>query len=228
MEIHISQESDERTTPVKFLKELLAQFATTAEDLYAHWEEYPFVYKERQLNALLFPALINLEAKVFPEFPFKKKNKISQRFLDYYVEHKKNIYLIELKHAWQSHRSGIETTSHTDNEWLTAITQIKDLKKEVVTNQIVNNHAFDEYGIYKMALMVMPVYSTRTDIVQEPFIYANELHDEFNRFAAQKNKPNFIGVWAIDEYTTKAQQYTNRDNLEYYPYLAFVAKVEKI
>ena len=165
-----------------------------------------------------------MEAKVFPEFPFKKKDKISQRFLDYYVEHEKNIYLIELKHTWQSYHSGIETTSQADNEWLTAIAQIQDMTKRVIKSQLVADTK--GYDIYKMALMIMPVYSTKTDIDQEPFVYANKLHDEFKRFTAQKNKPDFIGVWAIDGYDGKQHQYTDRD--EYYPYLTFIAKAEKI
>jgi len=215
-----------------FFTHFIESFIKESEKLYRKWEEYPFIHSERKLNTILAPTFCdmkmknpNLEIEVFYELPFKSNDK-SQRFLDYYIEYDNDIYLIELKHAWQNFKmdGDINTNEHTDKVWEKSIEQIQTLSKTAV-KQIVDG----KDNIYRVALMVMPIWSQKIPDkkVISPKSYAQGLMKEFDKWTSKKYKANFIGVWKIKKFDTKGHEFEKNRN-EYYPYVSFIAKVEPI
>ena len=214
---------DGRTKVHSFLNDFIQKFASHSERLYDKWNEYPFVYRERQLNALVFPALYEMKCDVFPELPFKKKDG-DQRFLDYYIEYNDSVYLIELKHSYQSYKSGIDLNNRTKETWHKGIEQIDHLTKSTVNKYMVDGS--DKENIYRMVLMVMPVYSKKKmGDLPAANEYAEDLYTEFN-MKSKKSNANYIGVWKIAHYEERDHQFL--DGQYYYPYVSFIVKVEKI
>ena len=134
-----------------FFEEVLKNFANEFFSFFKEWGELPFIYKERQLNSTLIPAIHCYTNTIFLELPFKDKNG-NQRFLDIVTTKRKSIFLIELKHA--RHSKNEHTTERADNEWRTSVDQISDLHSDVVKK----HYNYDEYNVYRIALLIMPTF----------------------------------------------------------------------
>jgi len=232
-EFYIETKKEEMGKFEVFFGHFIESFKNKSEELYDLWKEYPFIHSERKLNTIFAPAFCDMKREnaelgieVFYELPFKVKNEL-QRFLDYYVEYDNDTYLIELKHSWQNYKMNVDMNTiskNTEKIWGKSIEQIKTLNKTSVKKMIDGKE-----DIYRVALMVMPVWSSkkpdRNSLSAKR--YAEGLMKEFDKWTSKSFKANFVGVWAIKDFDKNKRELENNKN-EYYPYVAFIAKVEPI
>lgn len=207
----------------KFFSNLLENFDDEVFSFYKIWGEFPFIYGEKQLASVLAPAIHKYTDNVWFEQPFKDYQK-NQRFLDIAIADKENIYLIELKHSWNSKT---ETTDQkTSKRWETAINQIKDINRKT----IYDHFNFQEYNVFKIALMILPTYIALEDkhaiLAQTAEEYANNLFDEYNNNWTQKYQTNFTGVMKLQNPTEYKHEYTNA--VQIYPFVSFIARIERV
>ncbi|MFW2528424.1 hypothetical protein, partial [Aliarcobacter butzleri] len=157
---------------------------------------------------------------IWLEQPFKDYKK-NQRFLDIATVDKNNIYLIELKHSWNSKTDKI--TQRAFDEWQIAIKQIKDINRKTIYP-----HFNKDFNIFKIALMVMPTYLSSNQVHNILSLnskeYGENIFNEFdNVFSQEHNKPNFNGTIKIKNPNKYSHKYINGEQI--YPYISFIGKV---
>lgn len=169
------------------------------------------------------PSIHGYTKNIWLEQPFKN-NKDEQRFLDIATTKNDDIYLIELKHSWNSVSEDIY--SKTSHEWQTAITQIEDIDKESMKTHFECN----DYNVFKIALLIMPTFinsKINNPIVNNPFLnktskeYAHEIIEKFKD--EPKHYPNFVSVIKLKEPHNYGHEYQNKKQI--YPFISFIAKV---
>lgn len=207
----------------KFLQSIIKLFAEESFEFYNHWGEFPFIYSEKQVNSVITPAIHKYTGNIWLEQPFKKA-KNNQRFLDIATTKGKNIYLIELKHSWNSKDEGV--AKYTDSEWEKAIEQISDINRKTIGDYF----NYNDYNVFKIALMVMPTYissKTKHEILDmSANEYTNILSEEYERYRAQKYKANFIGSIKIKNPIKYEHKFINGNKI--YPFVSFIARVERV
>ncbi len=207
----------------KFLENIIELFAKESFQFYNIWGEFPFIYSEKQVNSVIIPAIHEYTSNIWLEQPFKKV-KNNQRFLDIATTKGKNIYLIELKHSWNSKTEGV--AKYTDKEWEKAIEQISDINRKTIGNHF----NYKEYNVFKIALMIMPTYipsNTKNNILNmSAKEYNDKLFEEYERYIAKKNKANFIGTIKLKNPTKYEHEF--KDGNQIYPFISFIAKIEKV
>lgn len=201
---------------VQLFNSVMKNFIAESILFYKEWGEYPFIYRERQVNSALIPAIHKYTKNIFLELPFKNKFK-EQRFLDIVTTKGKSIFLIELKHSYNSKLEN--TTTRTDNEWETAVDQIADITKTTMKNH------YD----YKVALMIMPTYLPSNDknkiLEMTSKEYAKILFDDYQIYN-KKYTANIVVTAKINNYSKYVHKYTNAE--EVYPFISFIGKVGKV
>ena len=211
------------STVVLFFNAIMKNFATESIHFYEEWGEYPFIYKERQVNSALIPAIHKYTKNIFLELPFKNKSN-KQRFLDIVTTKDDNIYLIELKHSFNSKLDG--TTRRTDNEWETAVQQISDITK----NTIKNHYNYKKYNVYKISLMIMPTYIPSNEkhniLDMSSKQYSKMLFNDYQKNYSKKYQANIVGSIKITDINNFIHKYKN--SKEVYPFISFIGKVKKL
>jgi hypothetical protein len=91
----------------QFLTSTAETFCKQSVSFYETIGEFPFTYRERQLHSALFPAIAKVADAAFMEQPVSRKSKTASNFgwLDYWVNFHTSVFLIELKHSWNSLRT---------------------------------------------------------------------------------------------------------------------------
>lgn len=219
---HFEKDSLDVQSMMIFFKNFSNSFAKEVIGFYEIWGMLPFIHAEKQVNSVVVPAVHKVTKNVWLEQPYKARDK--QRFLDIVTVHGNNIYLIELKHSWNSKTEKI--AKYTDQEWETAIKQIGDLKRSHV-KQFINHK---DFNIYRVALMVMPTYITNqfnhNILKQTSKNYAQDIFNKYQEYRSEKYRANYVSTWKIMNYEDYAYEYDGKKQI--YPFISFVAKVEKI
>ena len=208
---------------LSLFKNIINNFANESINFYKEWGEFPFIYRERQINSILIPAIHEYTKNIFLELPFKDKNK-KQRFLDIVTTKDNNIFLIELKHSWNSKTDSI--TSRADKEWETSIEQISDVTKSTIKNY----YNYKDYNLYKIALLIMPTFmpaNIEHKILKEsPESYSKALLDNYYAKYYKKYQPNIVGSIKITNPNDFTHEYINAKQI--YPFISFIGRVEKL
>lgn len=207
----------------KFMGDFSKAFMDEALQFYSIWEEFPFTYRERQVNSVVVPAIHAVAKNVWMEQPFKKSSQ-EQRFLDLVTTHGKNIYLIELKHSWNSYTEDI--AKYTDNEWEKGIEQIGDIHRKSVGDYFDYNN----FNVFKIALMIMPTFlyadNKHAILDQSAEEYVLGLFDQYNAYRAEKFRPNLIGAAKLHEPAKYMHDFGDGERI--YPFISFVARFEYV
>ena len=208
----------------KFLREVVMNFSKESFLHYKSWGEFPFIYSEKQIHSTLTPSIHKYTGNIWLEQPFKDYKK-NQRFLDIATIDKNNIYLIELKHSWNSKTDKI--TQRAFDEWKIAIKQIKDINSKTIYRYF----DYEKYNIFKMALMIMPTYISSNNVHSILSLnskeYCENIFNEFDNFFSQENnKPNFNGTIKIKNPNEYIHKYINGEQI--YPYISFIGKVSRV
>ncbi len=205
----------------EFLSNIIQRFIKESFKFYEEWNEFPFVYRERQLYSALIPAIYSYTNNIWIEQPFKSLQS-KQRFLDIVTSLEENIYFIELKHSYKSKQNTLR--KDTIEKWENAIKQINSIKKESVG-------AFykEKFKQYKMALMIMPYFlSSFQKVNKNEATILEETLNLFKKNFKKEEHPNFITLIAIKEYKDYIHHFEDGAKKEVYPFLFFIAKVEEV
>lgn len=206
----------------QFFHNLLKNFDEESFSFYNYWGMFPFTHREKQLASVLAPAIYRHTNNVWFEQPFKDYAK-NQRFLDIAVADNKNIYLIELKHSWNSKTK--TTNKKSSIEWETAIEQIGDINRKTIYR-----HFNQDFNIFKIALMIMPTYlesEEEHDILnQTAKEYTANLHEEYESYTTQKHRANLTGVIKLKNPKKYVHEYSNGNQI--YPFISFIARIEQV
>jgi len=203
-----------------FFKEIIENFA---RESFAHWEiwgRFPFIYREKQLNSVLTPAIHNYTQNIWLEEPFRNREN-KKRFLDIATVKDNKIFLIELKHSW-IHKKG-----KTKKDWETAIKQISDIDE----NTIEGSFNID-YNLIKIALMIVPTYipidkeNGKEILKLSEEEYVDNLFQEYTNNEDKNYFPNLIGTIKINN--SKEYIYKSKNGNEIYPFVSFIAKIERV
>lgn len=208
-----------------FFSNIIKNFAEESFDFYKEWEEFPFVYRERQVNSALIPAIHKYTNTIWLEQPFKKDGN-EQRFLDIATAKNKNLYLIELKHSFKSKTEKIDERSW--NEWDTGIEQIATIKSDTL-----GEHYTSDLNIFKIALMIMPTYLTYSDKDNDLLCQTSATYNE-HIFKSFKNKDelhehgfaNLVGTIKINKPSNYPHEWSNGKQI--YPFLSFIIRVDPL
>jgi len=208
----------------KFFHQVIKNFAEESYIFYKVWEEFPFVYRERQVNSVLIPAIHKYTKTIWLEQPFKKKA-AGQRFLDIVTTDKDNIYLIELKHSFNSRTENIRKA--TDEEWKKAIEQIADVNKQTLGSY----YHYKDFNVFKIALMIMPMYipSKELDRLDNLTIkkYHNQIVESFDNTSwTEEAYANLFGTIRIQNPLDFEHKWPYGS--EIYPFVSFIARVERL
>jgi len=204
-----------------FFRKVIDNFAKESFLFYREWGEFPFVYRERQVNSVLIPAIYKYTKTIWLEQPFKNDGNI-QRFLDIATAKGSNIYLIELKHTFNSKSQKID--ERTLNEWDTAIEQISTIKYNTL-----GNYYADNLSLYKIALMIMPQYLNTKKCTDKSLIKYNEhIYKMFTNKDEldEKGYANLVGTIKINKPNKYLHEWT--DKTQIYPFVSFIVRIEKL
>lgn len=206
-----------------FLNEISEVFPKLCTRYFDQVGELPFVFKERQINSIILPAIARVADAVLSEQPVERiygDGKSYTGHIDYWVLYGTTVFLVELKHSWLSTRT-LAMTEKADTKWKTAIEQINS-----ITPDVAMNLAYGKLNPVKVALMVLPFYvSCNHDRKLE---LMGQEHGREIRDILKGLEPdgNFISIWNLHGRLQGPFIYENKK--EIYPYLAMVARLEGV
>ncbi|MBQ3676766.1 MAG: hypothetical protein II926_05305 [Bacteroidales bacterium] len=188
--------------------------------------DYPFAYRERQLDSLMLPALSKLcKGIVIAEYPVERQYKLdddkrqdiykSSGRVDYWCIYKGYSFVIEVKHAYDN-PSNQSTTDALKQRWLYMnATQLQTIKKYLSSFGEATN------GIIRLGLLFVSSYMKENK-------RENDLRTELKRISQDictkkptKTTPDFVAGWEIN---TKFMENKNGDGL-FYPSFMLISKV---
>lgn len=165
--------------------------------------DYPFTYRERQLDSILLPELSKLcNGYVFTEYPVTRNCKKkefeatnSKGRIDYWCIYKGYSFAIELKHSYENYNTD-RTKEETRRRWKTMNAyQLHSIKNYL--------KSFEEKtdGIIPLALHFITSESSKEPTDEQLNEYKSkergmliQLHDDLKPIA----EPDFISSWEID------------------------------
>ena len=203
----------------KFFRKMIENFAKESFTHWNIWGRFPFIYREKQLNSVLIPAIHSYTKNIWLEEPFINQKK-KKRFLDIATVKDDTIFMIELKHSW-THKKG-----KSKKDWEKSINQISDID----VNTIRSSFNID-YNLIKMALMIAPTYISLDknkgrdilNLTTEEF--TNNLFEDYQNID-KDNSVNLIGTIKIKN--PEQYEYKSKYGREIYPFISFIVRVEEV
>jgi len=207
-----------------FLSTSSKLFIKSCEKYYNFVEEFPFVYGEKQMNSILLPVFAKNSDATFMEQPIsriKKKNKILNGWLDYWIAYKSTIFLVELKHSWISWDSG-KINKVAQGKWQMAIQQIKRISAPEAESL-----KYPNYNVVKIALMIIPAYQTSRDRSQLTPRRKKKDAELFHRTIINQFEPspNWSLSWILSKNLQVPIEYDD-GRFEIYPQMNIAAYVD--
>ena len=186
--------------------------------------DYPFCYRERQLDSILLPELSTLcKGYVFAEYPVTRNSrkyeaKDSKGRIDYWCIYKDYSFVIEVKHSYDNFTSG-KTKDETIGRWeLMNKYQLRSIKKYIKRNYIEKTK-----GVIPLALHFVtsefggePTNERRNEYIEQERMMLKRLHDDLTKI----EEPDFMSLWEIDKEMYKKSQFDGYS----YPGLILVSK----
>lgn len=228
-EIKFHQTEEWEGISKEYFENFCYEFANYSTQYLDKLGEFPFVYSERSLTSAVLPALIKADkdnnAFIFMEQPFKitKDEKDIQRFLDFYIDHKNDLYLVEMKHQWYPYKRN-KVKAKTIGVWKKCLKQIGDLDKATIKEHICDLSAYKNSS--RVAMLIMPIYgelNSKETTYEKAEKYCQIIKTEFDKLKEIK-VPNFIAVWRIKDYE---REFDDGD-FQSIPYVIFALYKEKI
>lgn len=183
--------------------------------------DYPFCYRERQLDSILLPELSTMcKGYVFAEYPVtrKSRNEDSKGRIDYWCIYKGYSFVIEVKHSYDNFTSG-KTKDETLRRWkLMNKYQLRSIKKDIEKNFTEKTN-----GVIPLALHFVtsefggePTDERRSEYIKQERDMLRRLHEDL----AKIEEPDFMSLWEIDKEMYKKSQYNGYS----FPGLILVSK----
>jgi hypothetical protein len=204
----------------QFLTSTAETFCKQSVSFYKTVGEFPFTYRERQLHSALFPAIAKVADAAFMEQPVSRKSKTASNFgwLDYWVKYHTSVFLIELKHSWNSLRTGA-ISDRTQNLWTEAMEQLREIDAGEASELSLSARS-----TAKIALMVIPFFQTSSSESNlENFEQAEIIKAYTDLIEELSPKPDWSCLWLLHKRLDEPFDFGDR--FEKYPAVAIVAKV---
>lgn len=194
----------------KFVKELFCNVCESSLKFCSskyHFTEYPFLYRERQLDSVVLPIMSKLcKGIVFAEYPIVRKSYLkgyekdnSKGWVDYWCIYKDYSFIIEMKHSYDFLNNNITNGERLIKRWeKMTIGQLQDIRKDA--------HRFGERtkGIIRVGLHFITPYSSydRDKRVLDEYITKQKdilirLSEDVSQSKPKTTTPNFLASWSL-------------------------------
>lgn len=221
-------------TARRFLRDTVEQFARLSRQYWDVVGEPPFIYSERQLHSVLFPAVVRASDAAFVEHPIRRTQRrtskdgclvqsaASHGWIDYWVLCGSAVFLVELKHAFR----GVSTDGATlrlNGPWQAAIDQIGS-----ITDDDAVDLATDANRVAKIALMVIPAYARSLSSDNLETAERDEALEAHVRMcSSMEPAPDWSAVWLLHERLQTACEMWD-GSWELYPWVSFAAAIRPV
>lgn len=178
----------------KFLLQVSQEFARSCVTFEQATGELPFIYRERQTQSILLPAIAKVGKAAFVEVPVQRKIKRDLRSgrLDYWVYYKQFVFLIEVKQSWQAIRSA-KMRKNTQKAWKMAFEQLKSISKTEADELNLENTK-----VLKIAMLVAPGYQASQQAEKLKPMERKEVKRSYQVVTDNLSPPpNWSCVWAL-------------------------------
>lgn len=169
--------------------------------------DYPFLYRERQLDSVVLPVISELcHGFVLAEYPvlrdselkgYEKEN--SKGRIDYWCIYKDYSFVIEMKHSYDAFMTDTTKDTSLIQRWKTMnVGQLQDIRKEV-------KH-FEERtkGLIRLGLHFITPYCDKARSMNDVDCFVKKQKDIlerlYNDVSSSKPKittPSFMASWAL-------------------------------
>ena len=207
-----------------FLQDLAIGFAKKSRKYFDVTSDLPYVYTEKQLHSILIPIIDKLSEAFLVEKPTERKKvieKSSHGWIDYWVNYKNIIFLIELKYSCNGYSNISKLRNSSLKEWINANKQL---------DEIPNPKAFalNNETVIKIALQFNLTYTGSKKIQEFSIEDCIEVGDKIKAsMAKEKLKPDFISNWYVHEDMIGPYEFED-DYQERYPYIHMFAKINQV
>jgi len=190
--------------------------------------DYPFTYRERQLDSILLPELSQLcKGLVFAEYPITRNSRKkgyeaddSKGRIDYWCIFKDYSFSIEVKHSYHNLQSN-KTKDETMHRW-----DVMNNYQHISSRKDLRNFIERTKGIICLSVHFVTIESGKEPDDALLADYKNKeqsilvrLYDDLNSIA----EPDFMASWEIDENMVKQLPFEDVS----YPGLILAAKFYK-
>lgn len=202
-------ESEHQIVAYEFVKKLLLGVSQHSLKFYStkyDFVDFPFTYRERQLDSLILPCISSLcNGIAIAEYPVSRNCKHddgekydTQGRIDYWCIYKGFTFVIEVKHSYDYiHEMTNEPTTRRWNYM--NCTQLQTCKKDV--------RCYEEktQGVIRIGLQFITAHSSNTDsdicihFKKETKNILDRLVIDMSKKRPRFNTPDFIGCWQIEE-----------------------------
>lgn len=209
-------EYDHQIVAYKFVKKLLLGVAKRSLSFYStkyDFADFPFTYRERQLDSLILPCISSLcDGIAIAEYPVRRNSKRvgeekhnTHGRIDYWCIYKGFTFVIEVKHSYDYTHE--ETNESTTSRWdYMNCTQLQTCKKDV--------KCYEEktQGVIRIGLQFITARNSNTDadictnFMKETKNILDRLVADLSKKKPRYNTPDFIGCWQIDEKLAYAEE----------------------
>lgn len=207
-----------------FIRRVTEAFVQSCVKFHSKVGTLPFIYRERQIQSTLLPAIHSVADVVMVELPITRRGRDRDHRgrVDYAILHEDSAFLIELKFSWISatlRQLREETTLGWSKAWI-------QLNSIYVSE--VRKYGYDPRKTLKIAMLIVPCYqASKVEKKLEP-INRMQAIDMLGMFTKNLDpSPNFSCIWALDERLQTIHYYAG-GRKEIYPYVAIVTRVENL
>ena len=202
-----------------FLDRVVDEFAKGSRKYCKLAGELPFIYRERQTNSALLPAIAKIADAALTETPVIRHHQDYSGYgrVDYWAAYDGIDLYIEVKHCWQAVSSG-EIRQKTATTWNDLAGQLASLPVDL------NEYTLSGQAL-KVALLVVPCYRSSKDEEKLQPVNRDETTDIWYliRDNLHDPAPNWSCIWYLHKELQKPLAY--EDRYEVYPRVVFVAHV---
>lgn len=190
--------------------------------------EAPFVFKERQLNSILAPALSNKADAFLMEAPVQREwSRIhnqeyndSHGWVDYWSIYRGYVFLIEIKHNFISYKTG-QITNNIKENWRIALEQLDAIEEEAKIRSKECN------GVIRVVLHILPIYETvNADEHLDKSEYVRMLDIHKLSLSELERSPNWSAIWKLHDDLVGPYEYI--DTKEVYPGILFLCNIYEV
>lgn len=194
--------------PILFLENFLKKLSYEFLSYYNDFEENPFIYRERTLSSIIFPALMKSSRRAAMELYYNNKHR---NFLDYYAldEMGENSYLIEVKHLFYDNKECFGT--YHLKKW----EQLNEQFYKLCNNKkSIEEYIDSEKNIFAISLGIVVPWFLDEKEVKDIEYYSEKIKNDL--------KPDWIFLYELKD--SKLYQIEKI----YMPWVIFIGKIKEI
>jgi hypothetical protein len=213
------------------LAEVTRHLARRSKQFHSQTDELPFVYGEKQLHSVLFPAFDALGGVTFMEQKMARRSPAEKPggygWVDYWIDHRNVVLLVEVKHGFVAQTSSGTPNSSVRSAWCTCLHQIGGVVRTGARSIIA-----DGQTAWAIGLMVVAHYRgvERTDDMPEwdsCWSAHTKLVKAMGKVKGASVRPvNWHGLWRLN--STLAETTYDEKPPRRYPAVSLIATAQPL